>query len=77
MFGIRGIGSFYYIAYATSAAAFADAEQVWAAAGFVVVVSVLAHGITATPIMTRLDRTRQAAGDARAHPGRGLDDGTN
>jgi sodium/hydrogen antiporter len=75
LFGIRGIGTFYYIAYATSQAPFAGAEQVWAAAGFVVVVSVLAHGVAATPIMTRLDRSRQAAGDTGAHPGRGLDDG--
>ena len=56
-FGIRGIGSFYYLAYATAAAAFVGAEQVWATAGFVVIVSVLAHGIAATPIMARLGST--------------------
>ena len=57
-FGIRGIGSFYYLAYATAEADFAGVEQVWAAAGFVVIVSVLAHGVAATPIMRRLDRAR-------------------
>jgi sodium/hydrogen antiporter len=57
-FGIRGIGSFYYLAYATAEAGFAGVEQVWAAAGFVVIVSVLAHGVAATPIMRRLDRAR-------------------
>jgi NhaP-type Na+/H+ or K+/H+ antiporter len=74
LFGIRGIGSFYYIAYATSAAEFADAEQIWATVGFVVVVSVLAHGITAPSVMARLDRNRQARGDTGARPGRGLED---
>ncbi len=74
LFGIRGIGSFYYLAYATSAAEFADAEPIWATVGFVVAVSVLAHGVTATSVMARLDRNRQARGDTGAHPGRGLDD---
>ena len=74
LFGIRGIGSFYYLAYATSAADFADAEQIWAIAGFVVALSVLVHGVTATSVMARLDRNRQARGEAGAHPGRGLDD---
>ncbi len=61
MFGIRGIGSFYYLAYATSQAPFAGAEQIWAAVGFVVVLSVTIHGIAVTPVMRRLDRGRQAA----------------
>jgi sodium/hydrogen antiporter len=74
LFGIRGIGSFYYLAYATSEAEFPGAEQVWAAAGFVVVVSVLVHGIAATPVMARLDRSRQRHGEEAARPGRGLDE---
>jgi NhaP-type Na+/H+ or K+/H+ antiporter len=57
-FGIRGIGSFYYLAYATSEVGFVGVEQVWATAGFVVIVSVVVHGIAATPIMGRLDRAR-------------------
>ncbi|MBW0116447.1 cation:proton antiporter [Pseudonocardia abyssalis] len=61
VFGIRGIGSFYYLAYATSQAPFAGAEQIWAAVGFVVVLSVTIHGVAATPIMRRLDRGRRAA----------------
>ncbi|MCU1628448.1 MAG: putative sodium/proton antiporter [Pseudonocardia sp.] len=59
-FGIRGIGSFYYLAYATSQAAFPGADEVWAAAGLVVIVSVVAHGVAAGPIMNRLDRRRRA-----------------
>ena len=69
-FGIRGIGSFYYLAYATAAASFAGAEQLWATAGFVVIVSVVVHGVAATPIMGRLDHGRgRAGGDAGPAPG--------
>jgi sodium/hydrogen antiporter len=74
LFGIRGVGSFYYIAYATSEAGFSGAEQVWAAAGFVVVVSVVVHGAAATPVMARLDRSRRARRDEGPRPGRGLDE---
>jgi NhaP-type Na+/H+ or K+/H+ antiporter len=60
-FGIRGVGSFYYLAYATAEAGFDGVELVWATAGLVVVASVLLHGVAATPIMGRLDRTRGTA----------------
>jgi NhaP-type Na+/H+ or K+/H+ antiporter len=55
-FGIRGIGSFYYLAYATAAATIPQAAQLWALVGFVVVVSVVVHGVSATPVMQWLDR---------------------
>ncbi|MBG0568252.1 cation:proton antiporter [Actinoplanes aureus] len=56
-FGIRGIGSFYYLAYAMTHADFPAADLVWAIAGFVVVVSVVLHGIAATPVMRHLDHS--------------------
>jgi NhaP-type Na+/H+ or K+/H+ antiporter len=56
-FGIRGIGSFYYLAYATAHAKFPDAELLWATVGFVVLVSVIVHGIVVTPVMQLLDRS--------------------
>jgi sodium/hydrogen antiporter len=58
MFGIRGIGSFYYLSYAMATANFPDREEIWAAAAFVVLLSVVAHGIAVTPIMDRLDHLR-------------------
>ena len=64
LFGIRGIGTFYYLAYATAEAGFSGVEQIWAAAGFVVVVSVVVHGVAVTPVMARLDRRRRAAAPA-------------
>jgi sodium/hydrogen antiporter len=55
-FGIRGIGSIYYIAYALSHTRFPQADLLWATVGFVVVASVAVHGIAATPVMQMLDR---------------------
>ncbi len=59
-FGVRGIGSFYYLAYATGVASFApgDVDQLWSTAGFTVLLSVVIHGVTATPLMRRLDSMR-------------------
>jgi NhaP-type Na+/H+ or K+/H+ antiporter len=61
-FGVRGLGSFYYLAYAlneTGNPFAAQAEFLWAVVGFVVLVSILVHGTTVTPIMKRLDTQRQ------------------
>jgi NhaP-type Na+/H+ or K+/H+ antiporter len=58
-FGIRGIGSFYYLAYATAVAAIPDSEELWSLVGLVVIVSVVVHGISATPVMKRLDRRHE------------------
>ncbi|SCG70946.1 cation:proton antiporter [Micromonospora humi] len=64
LFGIRGVGSFYYLAYATSKTDFPQAELLWATVGLVVVVSVVAHGIAATPIMQLLDRAGERTRDS-------------
>ncbi|WP_089010217.1 cation:proton antiporter domain-containing protein [Micromonospora viridifaciens] len=66
IFGIRGVGSFYYLAYATSHTDFAQAELLWATVGLVVIVSVVVHGIAATPVMLLLDRAGERARDASA-----------
>ncbi|SCL30123.1 NhaP-type Na+/H+ or K+/H+ antiporter [Micromonospora inyonensis] len=62
-FGIRGVGSFYYLAYATTKADFPQADLVWATAGLVVIVSVVVHGVAATPVMQVLDRAGERTGD--------------
>ncbi|MGR6318497.1 cation:proton antiporter [Micromonospora soli] len=66
LFGIRGVGSFYYLAYATSRTDFPQAELLWATVGLVVVVSVVVHGIAATPVMQLLDRAGERTRDASA-----------
>ena len=55
-FGIRGIGSFYYLSYAVNRAEFAGAETVWSIVGFAVLVSIVVHGVTAAPVMADLRR---------------------
>jgi len=69
-FGVRGVGSLFYIAYAVQEGDFADADRLWAIVGLAVVGSVLIHGVAATPVMRSLDRRRErraaAVGDAAA-----------
>lgn len=57
-FGIRGIGSFYYLAYGLNQTSFHDVELLWALVGFVAVVSIVLHGVTATPVMKALSRNQ-------------------
>lgn len=56
-FGIRGVGSFYYLAFAAGHAEFPELAAVWSVVGFTVLVSVVVHGIASTPVMRWLDRT--------------------
>jgi NhaP-type Na+/H+ or K+/H+ antiporter len=69
-FGIRGIGSVYYLAFAVGRAPFDNADVLWNAASLVILLSILLHGATATPIMRALDgqRRRAAALGKRAIP---------
>ena len=55
-FGIRGIGSLFYLAYALQHGTFADPAQLWAITAFTVLLSVAVHGILSTPVMHWLDR---------------------
>ncbi len=60
-FGIRGLGSIYYLAYGLQKARFDDPDLVWSVAGFIILMSIVLHGITVTPVMRRLDRRRKLA----------------
>ncbi|QMU27106.1 cation:proton antiporter [Adhaeribacter radiodurans] len=57
-FGIRGIGSFYYLSFALTQAVFPAKQELWSIAGFIVLISVLVHGILASPVMQYLDLRR-------------------
>ncbi|MBU8538448.1 cation:proton antiporter [Falsiroseomonas tokyonensis] len=63
-FGIRGVGTFYYLAYGLNHAPFAQAERLWALVGLIVLLSVLLHGLTVTPAMRWLDRSQGRDPDA-------------
>jgi NhaP-type Na+/H+ or K+/H+ antiporter len=60
-FGVRGIGSLYYLAFAMNHAHFRDARELWAVVVLVVVLSILLHGLTASGAMAWLDRRRGRA----------------
>ncbi|APU39156.1 cation:proton antiporter [Streptomyces sp. NPDC056254] len=62
-FGIRGIGSMFYLAYALGHSDHfgSHEQQLWTVVAFTVMLSVLLHGATATPVIRRLDRLRDAS----------------
>lgn len=61
-FGIRGLGSLYYLAYGLNHADFLDATALWALTSVTVLTSLVVHGLTARPAMAWLDRRRAAPG---------------
>ena len=58
-FGVRGVGSIYYLAYGLAHGDFGDPGPLWSTLAFTIVLSVVVHGITATPVMRWLDELRQ------------------
>jgi NhaP-type Na+/H+ or K+/H+ antiporter len=64
-FGVRGVGTLYYVAYALGHATFPGEARIWGIAGLVVVGSIVIHGIGATPVMAALDRRRARAADEK------------
>ncbi|ANS77734.1 Na+/H+ antiporter [Serinicoccus hydrothermalis] len=58
-FGIRGVGTLYYLAYALSEASWTGERWLWSTCVFTVVLSVVVHGVLVTPVMTRLERDRE------------------
>ena len=54
-FGIKGMGSIFYLAFALQEAKFPRVEELWAIVSFVVLLSIIVHGLTATSIMQKLD----------------------
>ncbi|RYB93898.1 sodium:proton antiporter [Nocardioides oleivorans] len=60
-FGVRGVGSLFYLAYAASHEQLPDEPWLWSTVAFTVIASVLLHGVTATPAMSRLDARRRAS----------------
>jgi NhaP-type Na+/H+ or K+/H+ antiporter len=60
-FGVRGIGSIYYLAYAGAEADVLSQDWLWSTVAFTVVASVLIHGVLSTPVMARLEGAAAAA----------------
>ncbi len=58
-FGIRGIGSIYYLAYAMGKADFVEMNWIWATVVFIIVCSATIHGFSALPVMRWLDKQKE------------------
>ncbi|WP_240758979.1 cation:proton antiporter [Lichenicoccus roseus] len=67
-FGIRGIGSIYYLAYALNRHHWEAASRMQALIGFVVLVSIVVHGASVTPAMDWLEARRERRRAGRIHP---------
>ncbi len=57
-FGVRGIGSVYYLAFALSSEYTAEGLELWGVVTYTIVLSVIVHGIAAAPTMRWLDNRR-------------------
>jgi sodium/hydrogen antiporter len=69
-FGIRGIGSLYYLMYAINhGLPSALADQLTALTLSVVVASIVVHGISVTPLMAMYERTRGRRRERHGGPG--------
>ena len=60
-FGIKGMGSVYYLAHAATEEQFAAAREIWAVAILVIVISVVVHGIAASPVLEWVERRTSTA----------------
>jgi len=54
-FGVRGVGSLFYLAWASLEAEFSEIGWVWSTVGFTVALSVVVHGMAAAPVMRLLE----------------------
>ncbi len=55
-YGIRGLGTVYYMAYALQKAPFFAPDLLWSTVALIILMSVILHGVTVTPVMRWLDR---------------------
>lgn len=65
-FGIRGMGSVYYLAHAVNEEVFPGASTVWAIAVATILISIVVHGISATPALAYLDARNERHTASRA-----------
>ncbi|MET1057119.1 MAG: cation:proton antiporter [Pedobacter sp.] len=54
-FGIRGMGSLYYLAFAFSTTFFKNQDELWAIVAFIILISIGIHGLTAGFTLRKLE----------------------
>jgi NhaP-type Na+/H+ or K+/H+ antiporter len=68
-FGIRGLGSLYYVSLAAAIASFGASRTLWPVTALTVLLSIVLYGITASPALRLLDRAMENAEPVNAdHP---------
>lgn len=55
-FGIRGVGSLYYLSYGHNSEAFPEIDAIWAVVNFTMLVSIFMHGLSVKPVLGWVDR---------------------
>ena len=65
-FGIRGIGSLYYLSYAVNRNDFPHTDMLWQTVSLAILLSIVVHGATASFVMERIDRVN---GTGQLKPG--------
>ena len=61
-YGVRGIGSIYYLAYATSHLEMVNEGQLWATIALTILLSTIVHGFTAGPVVDHIVRRQRKRG---------------
>ena len=65
-YGVRGIGSIYYLAYAGSHAQLINEAELWAIIAFTILLSTVVHGFTAGLAVERATEDERARNDEGA-----------
>ena len=55
-FGIRGLGSVFYLAFALNHGEFGNGNDLWPVVSLVIIVSIVLHGVVVTPMMRQLEK---------------------
>lgn len=61
-FGIRGLGSVFYLAYALNHHTFVEAPVLWSTMGLIILISIVLHGTTVTPALNWMEEWRERVG---------------
>lgn len=61
VYGVRGIGSIYYLSYALGLATFGEADRLWAVVALTIVLSTMLHGFSVGWAMDQISKRRSNA----------------
>lgn len=62
-FGIKGVGSFFYLAFSLEETNFESTPEIWSTVAFVVLLSIFVHGATAPWVMEKISRNPSQLND--------------